>query len=65
MIANYEFLRKVAAPPRDAIHETAAEAVVGDCHCATAALNEETGRAPVRPLQVLARAYGMAPEAEA
>ncbi len=38
------------------------EVVAGDCHLANTAIEEQTGRRPMHPLQVLARAYGIAPE---
>jgi glycerol-3-phosphate dehydrogenase subunit C len=61
---NYELARKVAAPLRDAIEGATAEMVVGDCHLANGAIEHETGRIPLHPLQVLARAYAIAPETE-
>lgn len=38
------------------------DVVAGDCHLANTAITEQTGREPVHPLQVLARAYGIDPE---
>jgi Fe-S oxidoreductase len=38
------------------------EVIAGDCHLANTAITEQTGRVPQHPLQVLARAYGIAPE---
>jgi len=59
---NYELARRVAAPMAAAIEAIDAEAVAGDCHLANSAINQETGRVPVHPLQLLARAYGIAAE---
>jgi Fe-S oxidoreductase len=59
---NYDLARKVAAPLRDAINGADAEVVVGDCHLANGAINQETGRVPRHPLQALARAYGIPEE---
>jgi Fe-S oxidoreductase len=59
---NYELARKVAQPLRDAIDQANAEVVSGDCHLANGAINQETGRIPMHPLQLLARAYGIPPE---
>jgi Fe-S oxidoreductase len=59
---NYELARKVARPLRDAIDNADAEVVSGDCHLANGAINQETGRVAVHPLQLLARAYGIPPE---
>jgi len=36
--------------------------VAGDCHLANTAINEQTGKMPVHPIQIVARAYGIAPE---
>jgi Fe-S oxidoreductase len=36
--------------------------VVGDCHLANTAMVEQSGQVPQHPLQVLARAYGIAEE---
>lgn len=38
------------------------DVVTGDCHLANTAISEQTGLIPLHPLQVLARAYGIAPE---
>jgi hypothetical protein len=38
------------------------EVVAGDCHLANGVIIEETGRTPVHPIQMIARAYGIAPE---
>jgi Fe-S oxidoreductase len=40
------------------------DVVVGDCHLANTAIVEQTGRRPVHPLQLVARAYGINPEEE-
>jgi Fe-S oxidoreductase len=42
-----------------AIRESRADLVAGDCKLANTAIEEGTGRRPVHPLQVLARAYGI------
>ena len=36
------------------------EVVVGDCHLSNTAIAEQTGNVPLHPLQLLARAYGLA-----
>jgi Fe-S oxidoreductase len=59
---HYEESRQVAEPLVSAIEKSGAEVVVGDCHLANGAIQQETGRAPLHPLQLLARAYGIAPE---
>jgi Fe-S oxidoreductase len=40
------------------------DVVVGDCHLANTAITEQTGETPMHPLQLLARAYGIAEEEE-
>ena len=35
------------------------EAVVGDCHLANTAIDEQTGAGAVHPLNIVARAYGI------
>ena len=66
---NYELSRKVAQPLRQAIEAQAGSdpevAVVGDCHLANGAILQETGRRPQHPIQLFARAYGIAPEEDA
>ena len=44
------------------LEKTGGDVVAGDCHLANTAITEQTGRVPQHPLQVLARAYGIAPE---
>ena len=36
--------------------------IAGDCHLANTAINEQTGKSPSHPLQLLARAYGIPEE---
>jgi glycerol-3-phosphate dehydrogenase subunit C len=38
------------------------EVIAGDCHLANTAITEQTGRQPLHPLQLLARAYGISEE---
>jgi Fe-S oxidoreductase len=45
-----------------AIERAEAEVVAGDCHLANGAIVEQTGRVPLHPLQVVARAYGIPEE---
>ncbi|HVC25153.1 MAG TPA: heterodisulfide reductase-related iron-sulfur binding cluster [Acidimicrobiales bacterium] len=59
---NYELARKVAKPLAREISAAAADAVCGDCHLANTAILQETGLRPVHPVQILARAYGIAAE---
>jgi Fe-S oxidoreductase len=56
---NVEMARKVAQPLMGRVSESEAQLVAGDCHLANTAIEEGAGRAPVHPLQVLARAYGI------
>ena len=45
-------------PPRESVPEV----VAGDCHLANTAITEQTGRVPIHPIQVVARAYGIPTE---
>jgi glycerol-3-phosphate dehydrogenase subunit C len=44
------------------IDEAGGDVVAGDCHLANTAIVEQTGRTPRHPIQVMARAYGIAQE---
>jgi glycerol-3-phosphate dehydrogenase subunit C len=56
---NYEASRKVARKMAKAIEKHDGEAVAGDCHLANGGIVQETGRTPVHPVSLLARAYGI------
>jgi Fe-S oxidoreductase len=56
---NYELARRVAAPLAREVEAAGNAVVIGDCHLANGAILQETGRQPVHPLQLLARAYGV------
>ncbi len=56
---NIEMAKKIAKPLMDRVRESDAHLVVGDCQLANTAIHEETGKQPVHPLQVMARAYGI------
>ncbi len=57
---HYDESRKVARPLVRELGATGATAVCGDCHLANTAILEETGIRPSHPLQIFARAYGVA-----
>jgi Fe-S oxidoreductase len=57
---NVEMARKVAKPLMETIEKAETDLVAGDCHLANTAIREATKKSPVHPLQVLARAYGIA-----
>ncbi|MBI4730144.1 MAG: 4Fe-4S dicluster domain-containing protein [Acidobacteria bacterium] len=61
-VENVEMARAVAAPLAKAIEKAGGAVVAGDCHLANGAIEEETGRRPLHPVQIIARAYGI-PEA--
>jgi glycerol-3-phosphate dehydrogenase subunit C len=46
----------------DHIRRADGEVIAGDCHLANTAITEQTGRQPVHPLQLMARAYGISEE---
>lgn len=60
---NYEASRQVAKKMADAIEKAEGDVVAGDCHLANGGIVQETGRQPVHPIQLIARAYGI-PEEE-
>jgi hypothetical protein len=45
-----------------AIERAGGDAVAGDCHLANGGIVQETGRHPVHPVSLVARAYGIATE---
>ena len=59
---NYEMSRKVARKMVAAIDKADGEVVAGDCNLANGGIVQETGRQPLHPLQVMARAYGFPEE---
>ncbi|MGI9602266.1 MAG: heterodisulfide reductase-related iron-sulfur binding cluster, partial [Acidimicrobiales bacterium] len=59
---NYEAARGVAKKMARAIEKADSELVAGDCSLANGGIELETGQAPVHPLQMVARAYGIDPE---
>ena len=61
---NYELARKVAQPLAAAVEQAGDDVVTGDCHLANGAIVQETGKRPVHPLQMVARAYGIPEEQE-
>jgi Fe-S oxidoreductase len=46
----------------DLVNKANGEVVAGDCHLANTAITEQTGRQPLHPLQLIARAYGIPEE---
>jgi glycerol-3-phosphate dehydrogenase subunit C len=60
--ANFDMAREVAKPMADAIEAAGNDVVVGDCHLANGAIVQETGKRPMHPIQLIARAYGIPSE---
>ena len=56
---NAELSLAVSAKLGDEVRGTEGEVVAGDCHLANTAITEQTGRVPLHPIQVMARAYGI------
>jgi glycerol-3-phosphate dehydrogenase subunit C len=52
----------VAKKMADAIDKAGNDVVAGDCNLANGGILQETGKQPVHPLQVVARAYGIPEE---
>ncbi len=59
---HYQLARKVAQPLKEQVEAAANEVVCGDCHLANGSIEQETGIKPVHPIQLMARAYGIAEE---
>jgi Fe-S oxidoreductase len=59
---NAELSVPIAKKLAAEINRADGEIVAGDCHLANTAITEQTGRVPSHPIQVLARAYGIAAE---
>ncbi|MDP9334612.1 MAG: heterodisulfide reductase-related iron-sulfur binding cluster [Actinomycetota bacterium] len=57
-VENVELARRVAKPLLERVRASEAVLVAGDCQLANVAIEEGSGKRPVHPLQVLARAYG-------
>jgi Fe-S oxidoreductase len=59
---NEDISIPIAKKLGDQITKAGGDVVAGDCHLANTAIVEQTGRTPQHPLQVMARAYGIAEE---
>jgi Fe-S oxidoreductase len=59
---NYELSSPVGDKLAEEINRAGGEVIAGDCHLATGVIIEKTGRMPLHPLQVVARAYGIPEE---
>jgi Fe-S oxidoreductase len=59
---NYDMSRQVAKKMADAIEKADGDVVAGDCHLANGGIVQETGKHPVHPIQLFARAYGIEEE---
>jgi Fe-S oxidoreductase len=59
---NEQFSVPVAKKLATKLEASGGDIVAGDCHLANTAIVEQTGRTSQHPLQVMARAYGIAEE---
>jgi glycerol-3-phosphate dehydrogenase subunit C len=59
---NAEWSLPISKKLGDEISRVGGEVVAGDCHLANTAITEQTGRVPLHPIQVMARAYGIPEE---
>ena len=59
---NYESSRRVAKKMAKAIGKAGNDVVAGDCSLANTGIVQETGKHPVHPIQLIARAYGIPEE---
>ncbi|MFZ4516353.1 MAG: heterodisulfide reductase-related iron-sulfur binding cluster [Acidimicrobiia bacterium] len=56
---NVAMAKKIATPLMEKVAKSEADLIVGDCNLSNTAINEATGKQPLHPLQVMARAYGI------
>jgi glycerol-3-phosphate dehydrogenase subunit C len=56
---NVELAKRVARPLMERVSEAEEDLIAGDCQLANVAIDESTGKRPVHPIQVIARAYGI------
>ena len=56
---NYDIARKVASKMAADMRRAGSEQISGDCTLANGGITLETGQAPVHPLSLVARAYGI------
>ncbi|NBQ99454.1 MAG: Fe-S oxidoreductase, partial [Actinobacteria bacterium] len=56
---NEEYSVPLAVKLGEKVTAAGSEAVVGDCHLANTAIDEQTGAGAVHPLNIVARAYGI------
>ncbi len=59
---NFEMARGVAKKMAKAIEKADGDVIAGDCTLANGGIVLETGKAPVHPMSLVARAYGIPPE---
>jgi len=59
---NAELSLPIAKKLADELDRAGGDIVTGDCHLANTAINEQTGKKPLHPLQMIARAYGIPEE---
>jgi Fe-S oxidoreductase len=59
---NYDRSRSVAEKMTAAIQLAGNDVIAGDCHLANGGILQETGKTPVHPISLIARAYGIAEE---
>jgi Fe-S oxidoreductase len=60
---NTDISVPIARKLADQIEKADGQVIAGDCHLANTAITEQTGRQPMHPLQLIARAYGISEEA--
>jgi glycerol-3-phosphate dehydrogenase subunit C len=59
---NADISVSIATRLAEEIRKANGEVIAGDCHLANTAITEQTGEEPLHPLQLIARAYGIAVE---
>lgn len=56
---NVAMAKKIAKPLMERVEKSKADLIAGDCNLSNTAIKEATGKEPIHPLQVMARAYGL------
>ena len=59
---NAELSLPIAKKLAEELDRAGGDVVTGDCHLANTAINEQTGKQALHPLQMIARAYGIPEE---
>jgi Fe-S oxidoreductase len=56
---NVAMAKRIAKPLIERVRESQADVIAGDCQLANVAIQEDAGKQPMHPMQIMARAYGI------